>query len=214
MSDHATERTLTTRLDAAVAQSQRLPDVAEIADVVEGVMQTMDGDLSPASVKLYAEVEALAKYIADARAEIAALHPEEIRDRHLATATDELDAIVEATEQATHGILEAVEAIEGMTTSMAPEVAEGVSEAVTKVYESCNFQDITGQRITKVVKALQHIEKMVEGLLAAFGSELGSRRRPAPVEDGPRGDAALLNGPQLATNAASQDDIDKMLFGG
>src|SRR5690606_621227 len=103
------------------------------------------------------------------KAEIAALRPDEIRSRHLPTATDELDAVVGATEQATNSILEAVEVIETLVGEMTPEAGKQITEAVTRVYEACNFQDITGQRITKVVKALQHIEQKVDGLLAVFG---------------------------------------------
>src|SRR6202012_3244408 len=98
----------------------------------------------------------------------------------LPTATDELDAIVGATEEATNGILQAVEVIEGLTAEMDPAVAEKITDAVTQVYESCNFQDITGQRITKVVKALMHIETKVDALVAAFGDEIQKYRDVHP----------------------------------
>src|SRR3546814_10175717 len=58
---------------------------------------------------------------------------------------------------------------------MSPELAEKITDAVTRVYEACNFQDITGQRITKAVKALQHIEQKVAGLPAVFGADIAGR---------------------------------------
>lgn len=186
---------------------------AEIAAVVEDILSTMEGDVSQANLRLYSELEALARYIAEAKAEIAALRPDEIRSRHLPTATDELEAIVGATEQATNGILEAVEVIETLVGEMPEELSAKVTDAVTRVYEACNFQDITGQRITKVVKALKHIEDRVDGLVAAFGDEIAKYREAHPKQEGPKEitDKDLLNGPQLPDNASKQDDIDALL---
>lgn len=185
----------------------------EIVAVVEDIVSSLEGDLSRANLKLYSELEALARYIAEAKAEIAALRPEEIRSRHLPTATDELEAIVGATEQATNGILEAVEVIEGLVGEMPAELSEKVTDAVTRVYEACNFQDITGQRITKVVKALQHIEQKVDGLLAVFGDGIAQAEPAAKPDEETEGEAdrKLLNGPQLPDDASTQDEIDKLL---
>jgi chemotaxis protein CheZ len=208
-------RELASALDALAKRGGGLPDVSSIAEVVDGIMRTMDGDLAAGNLKLYAEVESLASYIAEARSEIAALRPEEIREQHVATANDELDAIIEATEQATNGILEAAEKIEAVAAGLTPEAAEALTDAVTKIYESCNFQDITGQRITKVVNALKHIETKVDRLMAAFGASAPVRAdkpaaEPAADEDLEK---ALLNGPQLPQEATTQDDIDRLFAG-
>jgi chemotaxis protein CheZ len=186
----------------------------EITEIVTGLLSTLDGDLSNVNLKLYAELEDLAQYILSAKKEIASLLPDDITSTHLPTATDELDAIVGATEVATNGILHAVEIIEGLTAEMDPEIAEKITEAVTEVYESCNFQDITGQRITKVVKALKHIETKVDALVAAFGDEIQKYRDINPqkqMADEQITDAALLNGPQMPDDAANQAEIDALL---
>ncbi len=156
----------------------------------------------------------MAQYILSAKQEIASLLPDDITQEHLPTATDELDAIVGATEEATNGILHAVEIIEGLTAEMTPEIAEQITDAVTQVYESCNFQDITGQRITKVVRALKHIENKVDALVAAFGDEIQKYRELHPRDvaaEEPKSDAALLNGPQMPDDAAKQAEIDALL---
>jgi chemotaxis protein CheZ len=187
----------------------------EIADVVSEMLSTMEGDLSEMNLKLYAEVESLARYIVTAKSEIAALRPDEIMSEHLPNATDELDAIVGSTEEATNGILQAMEQLESLTGAMSPEIAEQVTAAVTLVYESCNFQDITGQRITKVVRALKHIESKVDALVAAFGDEITKYKHAHPQAEPEAADKmddkALLNGPQLPDTASKQDDIDALL---
>jgi chemotaxis protein CheZ len=199
------------------ALKTRLPSDTrdEIHEVVAEMLATMEGDLSEVNLKLYAEVESLAQYIVTAKSEIAALRPDEIMSTHLPSATDELDAIVGSTEEATNGILQAMESLESLTAEMPPEIAEKVTEAVTQVYESCNFQDITGQRITKIVRALKHIEAKVDALVSAFGDEISKYKVAQPEAASPEpdsmSDAALLNGPQLPDNASKQNDIDALL---
>jgi len=193
-------------------------DPENLVGVVEAVIDSIEGDMTAVGLKVYADIEALARYINTARAEIADLRPDDINSEHLPAATDELSAIVGATEQATHQIFEAVEGIEALTEKMDPEVAEQVSAAITSVFEACGFQDITGQRITKVVTALQKVESKVDALLQAFGDDIkhdGAPKAPQKRTTTPSGaparpDEHLLNGPQLPENAISQDDIDAL----
>ena len=201
-------------------KSEGTIDPAEMITIVESVIDSIEGDLNAVGLKVYADIDALARYINTARAEIADLRPDDINSEHLPAATDELTAIVGATEQATHQIFEAVEGIEALSEKMDPEVAEQVSAAVTSIFEACGFQDITGQRITKVVTALQQVEAKVEALLHAFGDDIkrdGPAKAPEKKKTAPSGaparpDEDLLNGPQLPEEAISQDDIDA-LFG-
>jgi chemotaxis protein CheZ len=203
---------LNARLGELQAQS-RSPSREDIVEVVEQMMGSLQGDLSEVNLKIYSELEGLAKYILSAKREIAALRPDEITSEHLPNATDELDAIVGSTEEATNAILHAMETLGNLTEKMEPEVADQVNEAVTQVYEACNFQDLTGQRITKIVKALKHIEDRVDGLVAAFGDEIAKHREEHPKQEAAKQvtDKDLLNGPQLPDDAGKQDDIDALL---
>jgi chemotaxis protein CheZ len=202
----------------ALQKTEGSVDPDNLVAVVEAVIDSLEGDMTAVGLKVYADIEALARYINTARAEIADLRPDDINSEHLPAATDELSAIVGATELATHQIFEAVEGIEALTAKMEPEVAEQVSAAITSVFEACGFQDITGQRITKVVTALQKIEYKVDALLNAFGDDIkrdGAAKAPGKRTTTPSGaparpDEHLLNGPQLPENAISQDDIDAL----
>jgi len=200
---------------------------AEIAAIVESVMARLTGDLTTTDLKLYTELEALARFIQNARTEIAAVRPEQITGTDIPLATDELDAVVGATEEATGTILDACEALEKVSGNVPPEAAEAITGAVTRIYEACNFQDITGQRITKVVKTLKHIEDRVSAMLGAFGDEIAKQQQgergaveapaapaaaPAePAPTAPKADADLLNGPQLPDDAKKQAEIDAIL---
>jgi chemotaxis protein CheZ len=193
-------------------------DRDEIEKVVQSVVATLRGDMTAAELSLYAELEGLSRFIRHAKTEIAALRPDEIQDKHLPTAADELDAIVGSTEQATHVILDSVEKIERASTELSGAPKDAIGNAITSIYEACNFQDITGQRINKVVRTLKQIEDKVAGLVKAFGDEIERAARtveagaPASAADPVDADKALLNGPQLPGNANTQADIDA-LFG-
>lgn len=194
-------------------------DPKDILEVVQSVMASIEGDHSSLSQRLHADIEALAQYINTAKAEIADIRADKISSEYLPEASDQLSAIVGATEQATNDIFEAVESIEELTSTMTPDQAEQVSEAVTRVYEACSFQDITGQRVTKVVAALQDIESRVGALLQAFGDDTSATangietvaEEPAAARPDARPDEDLMNGPQLPGNANNQDEIDALL---
>ena len=68
--------------------------------------------------------------------------------------------------------------------SLTGEPATKLQDATTRIYEACSFQDITGQRITKVVTTLKTIEAKVAQIVATFGSG----DRAAPIEHDSRTD--------------------------
>ncbi len=182
----------------------------DVVGVVESLIQSMEGDITGEHIRVRSELTSLIEYIQQAKTEIAALSPGEIHDEHIPVATDELDEVVRATEEATGTILDAAEELENLAGELSGEAAEKIIAITTKIYEASNFQDVTGQRITKVVNTLKHIEAKIRVLAEACGYEL--QRQFAPGEGaGPGGEVALLNGPQLPANANSQDDIDALL---
>ena len=189
--------------------------VEDVVDVVDSIMSTMKGDISSADMELYTELESLATYIHSAKAEIAQLRPDDVKEKYLTSASDELDAIVEATADATNNIMDATEIVENAMGEVDQEVSDKLMDATTKIYEACTFQDITGQRITKVVTALKHIEEKIDALVDAFGSEIEKYKaeNPDAEDDGPKEitDEDLLEGPQLEGEGRSQEDIDALL---
>jgi chemotaxis protein CheZ len=200
--------------DRLAALSQRYPtgDAAMIGGIVRAILTTMRGDLTANETTLLAEIEELASTVANARAEIAALGADDITASHIPSATDELDAIVAHTATATDSILECCEKIDTVTPRLAAEDAEVMQDVVTRIYEACGFQDLTGQRITKAT--LKTIEAKVAHIIEVFQPDAASERADAAslarkAEEAPA--ASLLNGPQLPVNAMDQSDIDALL---
>jgi chemotaxis protein CheZ len=185
------------------------PDI--IAEVVRAVLSTMSGDLSAKETSLLHEVEELGQTIANAKAEIAALRVDDIKQRDIPFATDELDAIVAHTASATHSILESCETLDQVAEVVTGESGARLQDATTKIYEACSFQDITGQRITKVVTTLKAIEQKIGHIISTFGSAPPLDPDAASSAADPTGEEGLLNGPQLPAMAMDQSDIDKLL---
>jgi len=185
-------------------------DHARIEDAVRSVLGSLAGDLTATEAALLAELEGLGRTIASAKQEIARLRVDDITERHIPSATDELDAIVEHTAGATNEILDCCEVIEGVSARLQGADAEALQGVVTRIYEACSFQDITGQRIGKVVAAL----KAIEGRVASVTGRFQQAPPDAPAEAGapaPTEGQRLAEGPQLPGAGVSQADIDRML---
>jgi chemotaxis protein CheZ len=183
----------------------------EITKIVQEVISSLTGDVTASDLKFYAELEELASYIHHAKQEIAEIKPKEISSDHIPHATDELDAVVGATEEATNKIMDVCDSIGEIAGQCAPEVGDQLVACTTRIFEACNFQDITGQRITKVVQTLKYIDTKISALLEALGEDIhrdgGDGRKAEDYEK------SLLNGPQLPQNAINQEEIDKLLSG-
>ena len=138
----------------------------------------------------------------------------------MAKVNGELGAVVGGTEQATQQILEAAEAIDQAASAMAkvnsPEqqksLSEDIQERVISIFEACNFQDLTGQRITKVMTTMRFIEQHINAMMDIWGGVDAISAHAPAIIDNREGDAKLLNGPKLDGDVghASQDDIDAL----
>ncbi|HXZ21182.1 MAG TPA: protein phosphatase CheZ [Pseudolabrys sp.] len=162
------------------------------------------------------ELAVLREIIAHHRRELSALIAEG-KDRRMARAAGELSAAVEGMETATQKILASVEVIDDCARALASVLtddyhhglAQDVQDHVVRVYEACNFQDLAGQRIGKVIAALIMVEERVAAMLDRCNTESASR--PAAAAESPS-NADSINGPRLDGDSghASQCDIDAM----
>lgn len=200
----------------ALIKGEEVPRHGATAPSAEDVMQQKQAEVS----MLKTELRALAVCIEQTKSEIAALRPKDSEEDRLMVVTSELDAIVNSTEKATQQILESAEKIEGITREMQSHgvdayiarLTEDINETVISLFEACNFQDITGQRITKVVRTLKYVEARINAMIDIWGPDNIADIIPGPKEDHRDDDAKLLNGPALENQGISQDEIDK-LFG-
>lgn len=193
------------RIDEASKSEARPPRLNELSRTVGALATSW-----PNNRGIYDQLKRLADFIERTKAEIAAIRPDDVKREHLPKATDELDAIVEATAGATNSIMDAAEVFTDIASRLSGADAEKAMNAVTSIYEACSFQDITGQRITKVVKTLKVIEARLEQMVSSADLD-GITPITKPDNLNEDSDAALLNGPALPGAGHSQDDIDALL---
>ena len=172
--------------------------------------------------KLKVELDLIHDAINRTKREIAVLHGKSFDGQEMAKVNGELGAVVGGTEEATQQILEATEAIDQAATALSKNVSpdqqkllsEEIQERVVAIFEACNFQDLTGQRISKVMGTMKFIEQHINDMMNIWGGVDAIKAHAPPIIDTREGDAKLLNGPMLDGDPghASQDDIDA-LFG-
>lgn len=124
----------------------------------------------------------------------------------------ELGAAIGGMDEATQKILQATEVIDESARALQASLqndynrglAQEVLEQTLRIYEACNFQDVAGQRISKAITALKHVEQQIDRLSDIWGK----------VEQAPT--TKLINGPKLAGDAghADQRQIDQMFARG
>jgi len=181
-----------------------IEDVGAILESMAHTLHTSDGE---ADRFLREEIRKMAAYIGEANKEILALgaNTQGNNSSNLADASERLGAVVKATEEATGRILDAAEEIQTLAGKMG-EPAKPIVAAGMRIIEACNFQDLTGQRIAKVLKVLDHLETRILRLAELFRTE-------AANANGDGKDNSLLSGPPLPDNAATQADIDALFSG-
>jgi len=189
-------------MDQNPAPNSRLLDAHGFLDRVIEQLRVLK---SPQKDTLVSVLQYLSDHIRTTRSEISALRQEGGNQPLFGNTADELEEIVTETARAANNIMDAAEAIERVAATVDPGASGALMDAVTKIYEASAFQDITGQRITKVVRTLQSLETKLASLTEAFGPP-----KESGADSAPQGDAALLNGPQLKKNASSQSDIDAL----
>lgn len=193
----------------------------DVGAIFENMASTLHPEFPPDAF-LRNEIAKLALYISEAKKEIFAIspisNPEE--DKNATTinvAGMELSEVVKATEEATNSILDATDEIIKASAAMTDKASgEKISSLANNIYDACTFQDITGQRINKVARTLEHVELKVNRLVNLFSDSsqhlqnLEQWDKDESSKKDHRPDAILMNGPALTTSAPSQDDIDKL----
>jgi len=208
-----------TALDEIRTRTIEPSDVPAPEVMSQQVIETCQRDLREAQ-KIKDELEQIHGAIARTKKEIATLYRGEYQGVMVGRMTNELGAIVDGTEQATETILLAAEQIDNdaadlvaaLRQSQNHATASDIQDQVVKIFEACNFQDLTGQRISKVVTAFGFIEDRVDRMMEIWGGLESFKGLELDVSCTRDEDEALLNGPALEDDVdiASQDDIDAL----
>jgi chemotaxis protein CheZ len=196
---------------AEYARRNRYADTETLLGAIHRLENAMRREKAeaPPSGRVRDGLADMAEAIARTKQEIAALRPDS-KTGAIEDTTEELDAIVSATEKATSDILAAAEQIQETAWILrehgaATEACDRLDQFATDIYTACSFQDLTGQRIRKVINVLRYLEARVIAMIQSWGSELPSVRTELRRSDG------LLNGPAKPGEGLDQAGIDLMM---
>jgi chemotaxis protein CheZ len=229
-------------LEPVVAASAPTPPGPGLADVMAKLEQ-MSGMIQPTQaivaniaeayrrevtevMKLKSEMEEIQRAILETKRHVISIHAAGPRLVTVHHAAGELGAVVVDTESATNNILAAAERIEMMAGVIQSEKtmdamkcrADEIASMVMSIYEACNFQDLTGQRISRVCETLSFVEERIgrmagvwgglDQLSAIMASEIDAIRD----EQKDLGTHALAAGPAMvgADGHVDQNDIDAL----
>lgn len=211
-------------------------DLSEVMEAIRSLERKIDGkqptpvaadrDADTAAVvgkqdqkieEIRTEISEIAGRIQATKVEIAALRHPLSNDDKFESATEELSEIVRQTETATDGIMTTAEKIEevvaDLLTVTQDEYANSrlgdIADLITGIYEACNFQDLTGQRINKVIKVLNYIEERVDAMMATWDIR-EFQTMPLPQDITRKDEDLTLSGPMAEGQAISQDEIDAL----
>jgi len=130
----------------------------------------------------------------------------------------ELAAIVTGTERATQAILQAAEEIDQSAHALAAALknherglVHDIQERVVQIFEVCNFQDLTGQRVSKAVTTLRFIEEHIDRMLEIW-QKVEQFKPIVPDDRNVDNEQRFLNGPKLAGDGghSTQSEIDRI----
>ena len=205
----------------ALSRNRAHPPSRSAAQIAEAqaLLETYRAQIEQCE-KLKVELDLIYDAINRTKREIAVLHGKSFDGNEMSKVTGELGAVVGGTEEATQQILEAAEAIDQAASALgkvnSPDqqkiLSEEISERVVAIFEACNFQDLTGQRISKVMATMKFIENHITVMMDIWGGVDAIEAHAPLIIDDREGDAKLLNGPKLDGDAghASQNDIDAL----
>ncbi len=182
-----------------------LTAIGRLEDVVRSNSATNTAD------RLRGGLIDMAKAIAQTRAEIAAIKPVDAGSL-FDEAKEDLESIVQTTEQATSDILAAAEQIQEIAWTareqgLTPATCDFLDRQATDIYTACSFQDLTGQRTRKVVTILRYLEARIQAMIEIWGAD-PSADAPAPVTPVVQ---PLLSGPSKLGEGLDQANVDRML---
>ena len=189
-------------------KDRQLVDVLELSGVLTDAMGHFFSALDETIKDEFVDI---AGFIKKARNEIGDLRPKDIKTNRIPSAGEELEAIVADTEIATDKIMQTAEDVLAMDPDSTEDFGMQIQDKMLVIIEACSFQDLTGQRVSKVVNTL----KQIEDRISRFAEVMGVDEDEVEVtpEEQRRRDL-LLNGPAIGGPETAQDDIDAMFAEG
>ncbi|MDO9713392.1 protein phosphatase CheZ, partial [Paracraurococcus lichenis] len=157
------------------------------------------------------EINAMKGVLDVARREMVGLTPH-LFDENSGGPNTALDTVVVETERATLEIMQQTEKLQITCDRLVAGVPESaadlavISDAALAIVLACSFQDITGQRLRRVIRTLQDFDLRIATLMRLLDVRPDERPSAQPEQ------ASLLNGPSLPGGSGLEQQAVDDLF--
>lgn len=184
---------------ADIARRNRVADTQVLLAAIARLERAGTARAAPDGLAtLRCDLADMAAAIARTKAEIAGSLPA-ASGTEAPEAPATLDGIVRTTERATSDILDATEAIQESAWTMREAgfeaaLCDGLDRRATEIYVACEFQDVTAQRVARVVGTLEYLEGRIATLARIWNLRPGGQAAGGPFSP--------------ASLALTQSDID------
>lgn len=193
------------------ARRNRHADTQQVLAAIDKLASRMAGPPADANLdRIRMDLKEMAEAISHTKHEIAAINHDGQGESEILIASGELDSIVSETEQATSSILEAAEQVQEAAWIMRedgvnPDMCDTLDGLATRIYTACSFQDITGQRISKVIGALNTLEDRIHAMSEIWDVDGWSKSDEAASNAAP-------SAGQHNRNVTGQNDVDQVMI--
>ena len=200
------ENALFKKLKDLQEKNDGLIDINNIDDIIRQFLQVMSPYLVSNEKKvIYNQIEMILAQFVSLKRDVSNISDEILDSNFIPDIAMNLRSVVIQTEKSVTGILDISDEISALSSKIADSsIREELLIKSTKILELCNFQDLTGQRIQKIIHHLTEIESIMFKMLHALRPDMKLRSRHKSEDD------KLLNGPQKEEHSPSQDDIDSL----
>lgn len=169
-------------------------------------------DIAQCMKRMKQECRELYRVILLARCHIARLRDPAVCEEALPRANQDMAETLRMTEEATETIMSAAEEMMALDFSDPGTAETQVMDGCIRIIEACSFQDITGQRISNVLKTLNLVETRLANIEDNWGElDIAIGEEETSLIEERVGDEALLNGPALPGEGLGQQQADKLM---
>ncbi|MEP3234141.1 MAG: protein phosphatase CheZ [Hyphomicrobiales bacterium] len=197
---------------AEYAKRNRESDTVRVVEAIDNLKSYISSEHDPADMlQLRLDIVDMTQTIEQIKTEVANTGD---NGTTISDAQVELNVVLDETEDATSNILSSAEKIQEIIwelkeTDKDNSQFDKIDELVTDVYMACSFQDLTGQRLRKVVGLTSDIEQRLKNMVSLWDADELHRYKQSDAAS--HEDEHLKNGPALPTDAQEQNEIDAVL---
>jgi chemotaxis protein CheZ len=194
------------KLKSLQAENKGVIDINNVDNIIKQFLEVLNPHLKNEQEKeIYYQLEMILAQFKSLKQDVSNISHEILNKNFIPEITMDLRSVILQTEKSVTSILDISDDISALSQKVEdPTIRESLMIKSTRILELCNFQDLTGQRIQKIVHHLTEIESVIYKMLHALRPDPSLRVKTSSNEEG------LLNGPQKEQVSPSQDDIDAL----